>query len=849
MFYFFLHFMFCVCPFIERLRSFAEHNDDLQILYESFLDSLKHSHISVDEIEGVTTLRIFGSPKVLNLPDTIGLLTDLRGLHYTHCNGDKLPYSFRGLRKLERLDISANNFLSIPNEMYSLINLKYLNISSNKIIEIGEKIFNLKILEKFYCGKNKFVKISDKFFELQNIKYFDLEGNEYFGRSPFLNRNASEFVFNISKLKDSLISLNLKKTCVNEMYLEFNLSKLEYLDISSNNLMNIPSSLRNCSNLQSFIACDNKFNFIPIFLFSLPKLKILQMRWCNIIQPLRLNPNDFPVLEKLSLPGNSFISLDIKCFTSPNLSIFHLAGRSIQKINLKELNIPNIKILIINENLNQIEGDFGNYKNLENLTLTVSKLCIIYKKLFGLINLKQLLLIAKKKDIVMFKYILNSLESSKQLNFITLSNCSLNEIPEVLFSLEMLEVIQLPNNNIKTIPDEISHLKNLKTFILNNNKIDTLSIKLFSLPNLTRLDVMNNKIGHFPYESYKFLQNSVINFDIYLLNWMATGNDIGLLDLPERYIHDISIDHFKDFDLTTPCEMYEYLENKYVKWDITNFLAIKPQVLTPHSGNFEFIEKIWNSSIKNKISESKMSDEIWEYIKAIYDKPSEIEILNINFNQGKENLKDYIENIILLLESKAEDKNILESTLLFMHDGIRFCFEGQLESLRTAYLTLKNEFRDENDMVNFINNIIADMKEDILRKITSSASQEQNVHIFSFWKNRLKDELGFLGSETYYGNSFSYEIYESRAYIIYKFIKGILQVSNFCDDVLEVINKNKKLVCLISQFFYTHQDSDIESMKILVKFEGDIEYLIITGITETGLLFLLHDMKLVYIAE
>ncbi|MHA1991971.1 MAG: leucine-rich repeat domain-containing protein [Candidatus Hodarchaeales archaeon] len=80
-----------------------------------------------------------------------------------------------------------------------------------------------------------------------------------------------------------------------------------------------------------------------------------------------------------------------------------------------------------------------------------------------------------------------------------LSNCNLNEIPEVIFDLTHLKKLYLVNNNLKTLPVKIIKLSNLEVLDLHwNETFFYLPDEIGSLPKLKRLDFRLNKIKDIP---------------------------------------------------------------------------------------------------------------------------------------------------------------------------------------------------------------------------------------------------------------------------------------------------------------------------------------------------------------
>ncbi len=79
--------------------------------------------------------------------------------------------------RLEYLDLSYNQFINIPSELYDFENLKTLYMSGNKISVIPEKITELSKLETLVLMDNNIQSVPDYLADLKNLKYLDISNN------------------------------------------------------------------------------------------------------------------------------------------------------------------------------------------------------------------------------------------------------------------------------------------------------------------------------------------------------------------------------------------------------------------------------------------------------------------------------------------------------------------------------------------------------------------------------------------------------------------------------------------------------------------------------------------------
>ncbi|KAJ2943320.1 hypothetical protein O0L34_g12125 [Tuta absoluta] len=89
---------------------------------------------------GITYLDVSGNPLAMIDQVTQGAITSLQSLKelkLASCELDNLPDGlFRGLRRLERLDLSDNRFTTIPSVLNEASNLVFLNLNKNLMVNI-----------------------------------------------------------------------------------------------------------------------------------------------------------------------------------------------------------------------------------------------------------------------------------------------------------------------------------------------------------------------------------------------------------------------------------------------------------------------------------------------------------------------------------------------------------------------------------------------------------------------------------------------------------------------------------------------------------------------------------------
>ena len=123
------------------------------------LDSIKNLSFDrnddVGSLEGIQylhnleSLNCFGQNNLLEIPDTIGNLKNLKRIDIYESPITMLPDSICNLLNLTHISIERTNVISLPDDIGNLTSLEYLNISYTKITELPDSIYTLE-LKWFY---------------------------------------------------------------------------------------------------------------------------------------------------------------------------------------------------------------------------------------------------------------------------------------------------------------------------------------------------------------------------------------------------------------------------------------------------------------------------------------------------------------------------------------------------------------------------------------------------------------------------------------------------------------------------------------------------------------------------
>lgn len=176
----------------------------------------------LSKIKSLTYLDLTGS-NLHTLPNEIGLLTQLITLKLRNTKLTYLPLTFRNLKNLEYLDLSANELKIDPtlDILKNIKNLKFLDLGHNKIDHLPKSIACFKNLEVLCLDDNFLEEIPVEIYELSKLKVLYLDGNKLKKLPKSLeklvnlkilsilgNRFTEESVQEIQNMKDVILIVN-----------------------------------------------------------------------------------------------------------------------------------------------------------------------------------------------------------------------------------------------------------------------------------------------------------------------------------------------------------------------------------------------------------------------------------------------------------------------------------------------------------------------------------------------------------------------------------------------------------------------------------------------------------------
>ncbi|XP_043945268.1 vasorin [Protopterus annectens] len=262
---------------------------------------------------------------------------------------------FLGLSQLQFLDLSQNKISDLKkNIFHQLPSLRNLDLSSNQITEISNETFSgLHLLERLYLDNNKIQHIHPSAFDtLEMLLELKLQNNQLHVVPPL--KLPSLLLLDISGNKiplltrDIFLSVNIESlkiaglgiTSLDEDLFE-NLKNLHELDLSDNQLQNVPAALLKLPMLTKLnISSNGQISQLHATdFYNLHVLQELDISNMN----LKTIPSDFisaiPNVQTLTAAGNPFNCVcQLSCF----IEWVHINGVTLKRPEETRCHFPPI---------------------------------------------------------------------------------------------------------------------------------------------------------------------------------------------------------------------------------------------------------------------------------------------------------------------------------------------------------------------------------------------------------------------------------------------------------------------------------------------------------------------------
>ena len=195
------------------------------------------------------------SNALMDLSGAIGDLFELRELLLSENELIGIPVSLKGCSLLQTLELQRNKLVNVPPTALSLPQLQQLNLSGNRLVELPISLGDLTMLEMLDVNKNALKGLPD-LTRMRSLRFVNASENQltvvprcpmqgkldrlYLGENNIQRLDMSNLQPSAATLSEMLLQGNSLESCPEEINCMIG---LKVLDISNNNLTNLPPAL------------------------------------------------------------------------------------------------------------------------------------------------------------------------------------------------------------------------------------------------------------------------------------------------------------------------------------------------------------------------------------------------------------------------------------------------------------------------------------------------------------------------------------------------------------------------------------------------------------------------------
>ncbi|XP_071330300.1 protein flightless-1 homolog isoform X2 [Trachinotus anak] len=369
-----------------------------------------------------------------------GVLPFIRGVDLSgnDFKGGYFPEHVKCMSSLRWLKLNRTGLCYLPEELASLQKLEHLSVSHNSLTTLHGELSSLPNLRAVVARANNLKNsgVPDDIFQLDDLSVLDLSYNQLTEIPRDLENSRNMLVLNMSH--------NSIDSIPNQLFI--NLTDLLYLDLSDNKLDSLPPQMRRLVHLQTLILNNNPLMHAQ--LRQLPAMVALQTLHLRNTQRTQSN-------MPTSLEGLTHLAdVDLSCNDLTRVPECLYSLGSLKRLNLSSNQISELSLCI------------DQWTQLETLNLSRNQLTSLPSAICKLSKLKKL-------------YI-----NSNKLDF--------DGVPPGVGKLSSLTEFMAANNNLELIPEGLCRCGKLKKLVLNKNRLVTLPEAIHFLTDLEVLDVREN---------------------------------------------------------------------------------------------------------------------------------------------------------------------------------------------------------------------------------------------------------------------------------------------------------------------------------------------------------------------
>uniref|UniRef100_A0A4W6CB64 Protein flightless-1 homolog n=1 Tax=Lates calcarifer TaxID=8187 RepID=A0A4W6CB64_LATCA len=370
-----------------------------------------------------------------------GVLPFIRGVDLSgnDFKGGYFPEHVKCMSSLRWLKLNRTGLCYLPEELASLQKLEHLSVSHNSLTTLHGELSSLPNLRAVVARANNLKNsgVPDDIFQLDDLSVLDLSYNQ-----------LTEIPRDLENSRNMLV-LNLSHNSIDAIPNQLRLVHLQTLILNNNPLMHAQLRIfQGCSNWVYMIVCPSR---------QLPAMVALQTLHLRNTQRTQKNIFTYILYFFLSFLApftNASLYVDLSCNDLTRVPECLYSLGSLKRLNLSSNQISELSLCI------------DQWTQLETLNLSRNQLTSLPSAICKLSKLKKL-------------YV-----NSNKLDF--------DGVPPGVGKLSSLTEFMAANNNLELIPEGLCRCGKLKKLVLNKNRLVTLPEAIHFLTELEILDVREN---------------------------------------------------------------------------------------------------------------------------------------------------------------------------------------------------------------------------------------------------------------------------------------------------------------------------------------------------------------------
>jgi Leucine-rich repeat (LRR) protein len=443
-------------------------------------------------------------------------------------------------------------------------------------------------------------------------------------------------------------------------------------------------------------------------------------------------------------------------------------------------NLRALKKLVLSDNkLESLPDSIGNLTALKDLELSSNKITSLPKTI-GHLKALEVLNLGDNHSLESLPASIGNLTALLELY---LQNNKLTSLPNSIGNLKALTHLELNNNSIRLLPNSIGDLTALESLHIENNGLESLPEPIGNLKALTQLYLAYNNIISLP-TTLRNLTAKIILINLeenQNLVQIGEGNTLGQNEL--RTIFDdrveLPVEKAPPINRITKDEAYTALAKTPLrinverlktlklpdipatKLDGPNFMALWQKILAklnlsdegaPGYLSYELLANdFWQGyrGINNKqLIKANLFPRFAGFFKTLWGLP-----LLPNEQKGWQMyasdvpaLKNAL-SYILHIMYQQNDTEVLSMQMFQLSNAILHCPTGQKEGVDSMILAMQFKgLKTASSFLSKLEQFIAYKKNAIFKLAILPGENTQNVHILSYYTQKLRDELGLSSS-------------------------------------------------------------------------------------------------------